>query len=142
MASQQSVQASPSAATGSSSLTGAPPSSTPLWAVQLSLQAILLSIQQLSDAHSSWSSLSSNTLSGIPSFGLDERTRVANQPSLEEVKRWKVPVEGEAWEQYRDQIKRNAEAIKGIRSFRTAVLREKDHIDQVSERMSGREHIL
>lgn len=48
----------------------------------------------------------------------------------------RIPVQGEAWDEYKEALGRNAEAVKGLRSFKTTVAREKEHLDKVSEASS------
>ncbi|CAO1621033.1 unnamed protein product [Parajaminaea phylloscopi] len=107
------------------------PPPAPLWSVQLALEAILLSIEQYSSARLEWAASSSLTLGGIPSFGLDARTGGAVQPTRAQVAGVRLPIEGEAWDEYRDSVRHNAEALKGIRSFRSTVQREIDHVQRL-----------
>lgn len=110
----------------------APPASgVPLWATRIALEATLISLQQFSTARQEWAGLSSNTLRGIPSLDLDPATGSAVQPTLRDVESVRIPVQGEAWDELQESIRSNAEAVKGLRSFRTVVARELGHIESL-----------
>lgn len=104
---------------------------SPLWAVELALQAVLVSVQQFTSARAEWTSLSSGSLPGIPSLGVSFDSGGSRQPSQLDADRVRIPIEGEAWEDYRESIRQNAEALKGIRSFRTTVQRELEHVQRL-----------
>lgn len=87
-----------------------------------------MSIAQFSDVHCQWSAHSSNLARGVPSFGIDPQDGSAIQPSPSQVESFHIPIEGEAWDEYRSTLRRNAEAVKGLRSFKTAVSKESEHL--------------
>ncbi|CAO1622998.1 unnamed protein product [Sympodiomycopsis kandeliae] len=130
----QSRGVSPSSSRGDPSLPSSTPSSSsppPIWAVQVALQAILVSIQQLSESNTKWAAFTSNTAPGIPSFGIDQQTGSAIQPTIAQIGAHDLPIGAEAWDEYKATILKNAEAVKGLRSFKTAVARETEHLEKL-----------
>lgn len=90
-----------------------------------------MSLEQFSTVRSQWIALSSLTLSGIPSYGLNVDMSGAIQPTTDQVQSVRLPVEGEAWDELKSSIRQNAESLKGLRSFRTTVQRELEYLEHL-----------